>query len=99
MVAPALENIEIPYRLRWRQSPLDFATDLADEIGGILKPKAGKLVVMERGAGQSASGRTLPPILMRHDPSFEYEVEIEDGSRLDQQCRPSHGPTRLHSGR
>ncbi|MGS4886073.1 phage late control D family protein [Roseibium sp. MB-4] len=82
VVAPALENIEIPYRLRWRQSPLDFATDLADEIGGILKPQAGKLVVMERGAGQSASGRTLPPILMRHDPSFEYEVEIEE--------RPAH---------
>ena len=65
LVNSAIENIKIPYRLRWNQSPLDFATELADEIGAIVKPQAGKLLVLERGKAQSGSGKDLPPILVK----------------------------------
>lgn len=77
VIPSELRDIEIPYRLRWNQSAIDFATDLADEIGAITKPQAGRLVIRKRGAGASASGLTLPPVTVHHDPSYAYEFTIE----------------------
>jgi hypothetical protein len=74
---PSCADIKIPYRLRWNQSAIDFATDFADEIGAITKPQAGRLVIRKRGAGASASGLTLPAITVHHDPSYAYEFTIE----------------------
>jgi len=82
LVSSAIENIEIPYRLRWNQSVLDFATELADEVGAIVKPQAGKLVVLERGKGQSGSGKDLPPILIVRRRGYAWDVDIEE--------RPAH---------
>lgn len=78
VVAPSIDGIEIPYRLRWNQSALDFATDLADEIGAVVKPQAGKLVVRERGKGKSASGKDLPTIKIQRDPLYAWDVDIEE---------------------
>ncbi|PHR24367.1 MAG: hypothetical protein COA37_06440 [Hoeflea sp.] len=77
VIPSELRDIKIPYRLRWNQSAIDFATDLADEIGAITKPQAGQLVIRKRGAGASASGLTLPAITVHHDPSYAYEFTIE----------------------
>jgi phage protein D len=77
VIPPELREIKIPYRLRWNQSAIDFATELADEIGAITKPQAGRLVVRKRGAGASASGRSLPAITVHHDPSYAYEFNLE----------------------
>lgn len=78
IISPEIEQLEIPYRLRWKQSPLDFATDLADEVGAVMKPQAGRLLVMARGAGLSGSGKSLPPIHIAHDPSYGWNVELEE---------------------
>lgn len=82
VVSSAIDSIEIPYRLRLNQSVLDFATELADEIGAIVKPQAGKLVVLERGKGQSGSGKDLPPILINRSQCYGWDVDIEE--------RPAH---------
>lgn len=82
LVSSAIENIKIPYRLRWNQSPLDFATELADEIGATVKPQAGKLLVLERGKAQSGSGKDLPPILINRKQCYGWDVDIEE--------RPAH---------
>lgn len=52
------------WRVRWNASRIDFLTRLADEIGGIVKPAGGKLIVQKRGGGKSASGKELPPLLI-----------------------------------
>jgi hypothetical protein len=83
VVAPDIDGIEIPYRLRWNQSPLDFASDLADEVGAIVKPQAGRLVVLARGGGKSGTGKGLPEIAIRHDPSYAWDVEIEERSSVE----------------
>ncbi|WP_319775480.1 contractile injection system protein, VgrG/Pvc8 family [Breoghania sp.] len=80
VIASSIDGIEVPYRLRWNQSPLDFATDLADEVGAIVKPQAGRMVILERGAGKSASGKELPEIRIDHDPTYSWEAEIEERS-------------------
>lgn len=76
-IDPEIAKIKIPYRLQHRQSAIDFATDLADGIGGIVKPQMGRLVVRKRGAGKSPSGGSLPTLNIPFNPSYGYEVELE----------------------
>lgn len=80
VVSPAIDNIPIPYRLRWQQSRIDFLTDLGDDVGALVKPQGGKLVVTERGSGASGSGKPLHPIVIVRDPSYSYDVDIEPRS-------------------
>ena len=78
VVSGVIDSLKIPYRLRWNQSPLDFASDLADDIGAILKPQAGRLVVLPRGGGQSASGQALPEIRIEHDKTYAWDIGFEE---------------------
>ena len=77
VVDPAIAAIALPYRMRWNQSAIDFATELADDFGAVVKPQAGKLVVTARGGGQSGSGKELPPILITFDAQYGYEMDDE----------------------
>lgn len=90
VIPPNLDSITFDYRLRWNQSRVDFLTRLANEVGGILKPAGGKLIVQERGSGKSASGKDLPPIIILKsdckswsgDPSGRMEYgEVQTGWR------------------
>lgn len=77
VVASEIASIKLPYRLRFNQSAGDFLTRLADDVGAVIKPQAGKVVVLKRGSGKSAGGSSLPAITVTYDPLYEFEVEIE----------------------
>ena len=77
VIAPEIAAIAVPYRLRWRQSAIDFATELGDDIGAAVKPQAGRLVIRARGSGASGSGLGLPTLTIPHDPSYGHEVSLE----------------------
>jgi len=68
---------KIPYWLRWRQSHIDFLTELSEHVGAVCKPAGGKLIAVKRGSGKSASGKELTPISIRRAQVFSYEVEVE----------------------
>lgn len=72
-----LAKIKIPYRLWINQSAIDFATELAGELGASVKPAGGKLIAVKRGGGKSAGGKDLTPIEIKRCRGFAYEVEIE----------------------
>lgn len=76
-VDDAVAKIKVPYRLRWQQSHIDFATELSEEVGAICKPAGGKLIAVKRGGGKSATGKNLTPIEIRRRAGFGYEIEIE----------------------
>ncbi|GJD97876.1 phage late control D family protein [Methylobacterium iners] len=76
-VDPELAKIKLGYRLRWDQSPIDFATEVSEEVGATLKPAGGKLVAMKRGGGKSGGGQALSPIIIQRNENFGYEIEIE----------------------
>jgi phage protein D len=77
VVAPEIAGIQLPYRLRWQQSAIDFATALGDDVGAMVKAQMGRLVVTKRGEGKSAGGSALPPVEVRYDPNYRFEAEIE----------------------
>lgn len=76
-IASELAGIKLGYRLRWDQSVIDFATEIAEEIGAVVKPAGGKLVVMKKGAGKSGGGLDLPPIVVRKTAGYSWDIEIE----------------------
>ncbi|CAO4163684.1 phage late control D family protein [Methylorubrum populi] len=65
------------YLLRWNQSAIDFAQEVAEENGGVVKPLDGKILILKRGSGESASGQTLPTIQMPFDENYVFDFELE----------------------
>lgn len=65
------------YLLRWNQSKIDFAQEVAEENGGVVKPLDGKILILKRGSGESASGQTLPVIQMPFDENYGFDYELE----------------------
>lgn len=60
LVSPELASLQIPYVLQVDHSDIDFLTRLGDEHDAVVKPSGGKLVVVPRAAGLSATGQPLP---------------------------------------
>lgn len=76
-IDPDIAARPVGYRLRWDQSAIDAATELAEELGATVKPAGGKLVVMKRGAGAAGSGQPLQDVLVTRRGGFGWEIEIE----------------------
>lgn len=76
-IDPEIANIKIPYRLRYRQSPADFASDLADEIGAVWKPQNGLLTVRSRGKGLAVSGNAIPQCIINEEDCNGYDFDID----------------------
>lgn len=66
------------------ESDMHFATRLARSVGAIAKVSEGRLVVVPKGQGQSASGQELPPLVVT--PS-----DLRDGWSLGAKQRPKRG--------
>jgi len=76
-IDPELAKKKLGYRLRYQQSPIDFANEVAEDIGGTVRPAGGKLIATKRGGGKSASGRNLERIAIKYNRTMGYDIEIE----------------------
>ncbi|MBK1625203.1 hypothetical protein [Afifella marina] len=74
-----LDALPLPsgYLLRWKQSAIGLATEIADDLGAIVKLQAGKLTVRRRGSFTSPSGGELPAIAIPFDPNYAFQADIE----------------------
>lgn len=78
IVDPSLSSIVMGYHLRWARTPIDFLHELAEMVGGTVKPAGrGKIVVMKRGGSTSGSGQALPPITIERHADYAYSCEFE----------------------
>lgn len=79
VVHPDIEKLPIPggYSLRWNQSAMDYAMQIADENTALVKPTGDKIVVLKRDNGQSGTGATLNTIEVQFDQNYEFDVELE----------------------
>lgn len=73
VIDPTLDKI--PISEFQDQSDIDFLTRLSDEHDAVIKPAGGKLVAIKRGSGKSASGRTLPPLIVRKSDCDGWSIE------------------------
>lgn len=72
-VGDSVKSAFFEYLAQTSESDLNFLTRLARDLDAVAKPAGGALVVVKRGEGKSASGRTLPV----HDI---YLDEIDTGT-------------------
>ncbi|WP_336798863.1 phage late control D family protein [Kaistia sp. MMO-174] len=103
----ALASVEIPYLARVEQSAIDLVTRLADRYGATAKPAGGRLVFVKRG-GTTASGQSLPAIVVRETDCSEWRIEAkprpqfggvragwldrEKGIRMEERTEGGDGP-------
>lgn len=79
LIHPDIAKIPLPggYKLRWNQSVIDFAAEMAEANGATVKPMDGKILVLKNGSGESVSGQEYPTILMPFDQNYEFDFEID----------------------
>ncbi|GLR51287.1 hypothetical protein KYK30_20640 [Shinella yambaruensis] len=82
IVHPDIDKIKLPYRLRWRQPRSAFAQELAAELGGTVKYANNTLLVPMRNSGQTASGHTLPTIVIPYKHGHSFEISSEAKGRF-----------------
>ena len=76
-VHPSIDNISIPYRLRFQQSAMGFAQALADELGATVKPANGQWLVTMKNSGETAAGTTIPPLTISVDDIISCDLSTE----------------------
>lgn len=78
-VAPSIDNLPIPggYALQWNQSDIHFAQDIAQDLNAVIKPMGGKIIIMDKDAGQSVSGQDLGTLYVDRSTSYRYEGEFK----------------------
>lgn len=82
-IDPELAKTKIPYALRWEASPVDFATRLVEEHGGVVKAAGERLAIVKKGSGKGANGAPLPLIRVTRAGCSGWHVDSEP--------RPRHG--------
>lgn len=83
-IAAGLASVAYPQgAFRHMQSDLDFLTRLAEKANGLVKIQGNLLAIAERGSGQNAAGKPLPPIAILKRECSEWSFTPGD--------RPTYG--------
>jgi phage protein D len=82
-ISPRLSAITFPTVLQTDESDLNLLTRLVTPHDGMIKPSYGSLVVVERGNGLTASGQSMPTILIR-------ESDLQPGYQIHPRARPRY---------
>lgn len=80
VVDPSLASIRIAHEIRYDQSLIDFATQVGQRLGAVVKPAGGKLIASKRGGETSAGGSDLAPIEIRKRRAYGYDIETDTRS-------------------
>lgn len=76
VVAPAIAGLRWDYLAQTAESPLHFLTRLARQIDATAKAADGRLIVMPRGTGKTATGAPLTPVEIAEASLETLEVEL-----------------------
>lgn len=71
-------DIQIPRIDQMNESDMHFMTRVARANGGTATVKDGSLIVAQRGAGKSGSGRDIPVSTVHVDEMDSYDIEFSD---------------------
>ncbi|RKT98686.1 late control protein [Burkholderia sp. Nafp2/4-1b] len=71
-------DVLMPRVDQFGESDLHFVTRVARQVGATATVKAGRLLVLPRGAGRSASGKRLPAVTLTPDMLLDYDIQFPD---------------------
>ena len=82
----------VPRADQQRESDLNFITRLARQHGATATVKEGKLLVMPRNAGKSASGKTVPSVVLTPADLASYSLTFPDRASFAKVKAQAHNP-------
>lgn len=71
-------DVVVPRIDQFGESDLHFITRVARQYGATATVKTGKLIVLPRGGGRSASGKPLPVVTLTPDALIDYDINFPD---------------------
>ena len=75
-ISEALASIPLPHIDQLAESDMSLLTRIAGMVGAIAKPAGGRLAVVRRGQGTSASGAALPVVTLRPRDVSSWSMRI-----------------------
>lgn len=82
----------VPRADQQRESDLNFITRLARQHGATATVKEGKLLVMPRNGGKSASGKAVPAIVLQPSDLIDYRLTFPDRASFAKVKAQAHNP-------
>lgn len=83
-VAPSLQDHQLPHLDQINESNMHLLTRVANDVGAMAKANGGKLLVIKRGEGKTATGKEMPVISMMKVEASTYSAEIIGRSNYKQ---------------
>lgn len=80
-VAPALAGIALPHTMMENESPLHLLERLSERYNALHAYKDGKLILAERGSGQTAGGGMLPTLVCGPGQIIKGTCSVSFGKR------------------
>ena len=72
-----LASKPVEYEARFDQSPLDFATRMADKYNAIFKPAGGKFLFVPRGSQKKSSGGSMSAVEIHISECSDWDIETK----------------------
>ena len=76
VIGADLEGIRLPHLDQLDESDVNFLVRIARRYDALVKPAGGRLVLAKRGQAKSASGQTLPAVVLAPDEVSSWRVSI-----------------------
>lgn len=80
-IAGKLANEKLPYLLQQNESGFHLLERLADRFGATFKVADGKLLFVEKGKGETASGKALPTLVLGPGQIVKGSCSVSFGKR------------------
>lgn len=80
-VDPEIGAFVYPWLAQQNESALHFLERIADRHDGLFTVKDGKLIIAKRGAGITAGGTALPPLVIRPEMILQGTCSVSFGQR------------------
>lgn len=76
VIGVGLEDIRLPHLDQLDESDINFLVRVACRYDAIIKPAAGRLILAKRGTAKTASGQTLPAVILAPDEVSTWRVSV-----------------------
>lgn len=78
LVAKAIEATHYNFLAQTAESNLHFLTRIARELNATVKPAAGKLVMVQKGSGKTATGEEIEPFDLLNTQLMDWRWKLEE---------------------
>ena len=80
-VGTELAGINLPHLDQTEESDLHLLTRLAQQFDAVAKPAGGMLLLVKRGQAKSATGKTIPEVILRPDELSSWQATLAERGR------------------